>query len=355
MTIMLAPVSSPDGRSASSERIAVTLDEARGRVARTVNTAMVHAYGLRGRENVEVKPQSKQRAEYGEQLLEHLANRLTERFGKGVGMATLRRSRAFYLTHPRGSAISPTLVGPEIRSALLIESPGAASSPAPANEPSLPPFPPLLGWSHYLALLRVASGQARSFYEIEAARKSRSVRELERPIAALLFEQLAQSRTPDQVLALARQGQQVAAPADVLKDPFVLEFLDLTENPTRHLDARRSRAFATANSSWAWTRRRCGQRRPCGVWCPSSDCSPRGWCSGRSRAACRSLSPRSRCAGGIDTKSTSASKTWSGGLASAYKTGDVRVLLAEREAAAEARGQPLPRARPRPPRDAVAA
>jgi predicted nuclease of restriction endonuclease-like (RecB) superfamily len=213
------------------ERVTAILDEARGRVARTVNTAMVHAYWLVGREIVEVEQQGKQRAEYGEQLLERLAKRLTKRFGKGVGVATLRRSRAFYLTYPKGSAIPPVLAAPEIRSAPLIESPGAAASPAPASEPGLPPFPPLLGWSHYLALLRVSNDQARAFYEIEAAREGWSVRELERQVAALLFERLAQSRTPEQVLALARQGQQIAAPADVLKDPFVLEFLDLKESP----------------------------------------------------------------------------------------------------------------------------
>lgn len=214
------------------ERVTAILAEARGRVARTVNTAMVHAYWLVGREIVEVEQQGKQRAEYGEQLLERLAKRLTKRFGKGVGVATLRRSRAFYLTYPKGSAVPPALAAPPIRSAPLIESPGAAGSPAPASESGLPPFPPLLGWSHYLALLRVSNDQARSFYEIEAAREGWSVRELERQVAALLFERLAQSRTPEQVLALSRQGQQVAAPADVLKDPFVLEFLDLKESPT---------------------------------------------------------------------------------------------------------------------------
>jgi DUF1016 N-terminal domain len=110
------------------ERIAAIFDEARSRVARTVNTAIVHAYWLVGREIVEVEQQSKQRAEYGEQLLERLAKRLTKRFGKGVGVATLRRSRAFYLTYPKGSAIPPTSAGLAIRSTPL-------RVPRPQREP----------------------------------------------------------------------------------------------------------------------------------------------------------------------------------------------------------------------------
>jgi len=90
-------------------------------------------------------------------------------------------------------------------------------------------FPPLLSWTHYLALIRVDAPQARAFYEIEAAREGWSTRELERQIASLLYERLAKSRDKDQVLALAKEGQDVAQPRDVLKDPMVLEFLDLEE------------------------------------------------------------------------------------------------------------------------------
>jgi len=90
-------------------------------------------------------------------------------------------------------------------------------------------FPPYLGWTHYLILMRVSNSTSRAFYEIEAARESWSSRELERQIASLLFERLAKSRDKGKVLALARRGQQVEVPADVMKDPFVLEFLHLDE------------------------------------------------------------------------------------------------------------------------------
>lgn len=92
-------------------------------------------------------------------------------------------------------------------------------------------FPPALGWTHYLVLMRVTRPEARAFYEIEAARECWSTRQLERQIGALLFDRLTRNRAPEEVLDLARRGQEVATPADVLKEPFVLEFLDLPEHP----------------------------------------------------------------------------------------------------------------------------
>ena len=214
------------------ERVSTILDEARGRVARTVNTAMVHAYWRIGREIVEVEQRGSERARYGEQIIERLAKRLTKRFGRGVSVTTLQRARAFFAAYPKGSAIEADVGLPEIRSTALTKSSTDGIPSAALTESGDAAFPPLLGWSHYLVLLRVQNAQARSFYEIEAARESWSVRELERQIAALLFERLAMNRDTEQVRALARHGQQVAVPGDVIKDPFVLEFLDLREVPT---------------------------------------------------------------------------------------------------------------------------
>jgi predicted nuclease of restriction endonuclease-like (RecB) superfamily len=216
------------------ERIATILDEARGRVARTVNTAMVHAYWLIGREIVEVEQQGKERAGYGDELLRKLASKLTKRFGKGFNLTGLKRMRQFYRAFPQGSSLPVERGGPQKGAAAghLSETVEKDDAGRGLARPSGPLFPASLSWTHYRLLLAVPKPEARAFYEIEAAREGWSVRELERQVAALLFERLAQSRTPDQVLALARQGQHVAAPADVLKDPFVLEFLDLKESPT---------------------------------------------------------------------------------------------------------------------------
>lgn len=212
-------------------RVAEIIEAARSHVARSVNTAMVHAYWHVGRELIEVEQQGKARADYGERLIANLAKRLSERFGRGMGVATLRRIRRFYLTYPTGTAMPSDVSGLEIRSTPLIESQAPEKRSAALIESGSDPvlFPPSLGWSHYLVLIRVQDDRARAFYEIEAAKETWSVRELERQIASLLFERLAKSRNKDEVLALAKQGQTITAPKDVVKDPFVLEFLDLQE------------------------------------------------------------------------------------------------------------------------------
>lgn len=207
-------------------RVVDIIEAARGHVARSVNTAMVQAYWLIGREIVEVEQHGRKRARYGEHVVEGLAARV----GKGFSVPNLRNMRQFYLTYRDGSALPEALASSAKRSALPS---GSASkkirSAAPSESRGTAAFPPYLGWTHYLILMRVSTPTARAFYEIEAARESWSSRELERQIASLLFERLAKSRGKDKILALARRGQQVEVPADVLKDPFVLEFLHLDE------------------------------------------------------------------------------------------------------------------------------
>ena len=199
-------------------RIAQILEQARGQVARTVNTAMVHAYWHIGREIVEVEQAGADRAEYGAQLIEQLSARLQQQFGRGFSVVNLRSMRQFFLMFPEGSAL------PRIQQAVPVEF-------APIQQAVPVEFPGSLSWTHYLVLMRVQRPEARAFYEIEATRECWSTRQLERQIGALLFDRLARNRAPDEVRALARRGQEVATPADVLKDPFVLEFLDLGEHP----------------------------------------------------------------------------------------------------------------------------
>ncbi len=137
---------------------------------------------------------------------------------------TLRCIRRFYLTYPNGTTIPRDIDGLEIRSTALT---GLRSIDRVL-------FPTSLGWSHYLVLIRVQDDHARAFYEIEAVKESWSIRELERQIAALLFERLAKTRHKEEVLALAKQGQTVTVPKDVIKGPFVLEFLELHERSAWH-------------------------------------------------------------------------------------------------------------------------
>lgn len=213
-------------------RVVDIIHASRQHVARSVNTAMVQAYWLIGRDIVEVEQQGKARAGYGDELITRLAKHLRGEVGKGFGARTLRRIRLFYLTYPEGSALPPELGSSEIRTALLSKSEPGKNRTAPlSNSPGVPAarFAPTLSWTHYLILLKVTNPAARSFYEIEAAREGWSSRELERQVASLLFERLAKSRDKEKVLDLARRGHELDGPSDVLKNPFVLGFLGLHE------------------------------------------------------------------------------------------------------------------------------
>ncbi len=223
--------SSASHENALFARVVDIIEAARGHVSRSVNTATVQAYWLIGREIVEVEQHGEKRAGYGDEVIERLAQRLTGSIAQGFGARTLRRIRQFYVTYPDGSALPPELGGPAKRTAALSRSkPEKIRTAVLTKSAGVPAaFPPHLGWTHYLVLLRVTNPTARGFYEIEAARESWSSRELARQIASLLFERLAKSRDKEKVLALARRGHEVEVPADVLKDPFVLEFLGLDE------------------------------------------------------------------------------------------------------------------------------
>jgi predicted nuclease of restriction endonuclease-like (RecB) superfamily len=238
------------------ERVAQILEQARGQVARSVNTAMVQAYWLVGREIVEVDQAGAERASYGDEVIQSLSTRLAATHGKGFSVRNLRNMRQVYLAFPAGSALATIRQTPSARSSRLIQqTPSARSRATPtlskspavsASQDATPPsrvlvsgnpaaeFPQELSWSHYLVLTRVTKETARAFYEIEAARECWSVRQLERQIGSQLFERLANHRDPEEVLVLARRGQEVAKPTDVIKDPFVLEFLDLGEPARLH-------------------------------------------------------------------------------------------------------------------------
>lgn len=202
-------------------RIEGLISAARGRVARTVNSTMVHAYWLIGREIVEHEQQGEDRADYGKQLILRLAKRLSSTFGKGFGRSNLWRMRQFYLAFPQGSALVPEseqkLAAPRRES--------LSSGEMSANSG----FPPELSWTHYRILLTVADNTARRFYEIEAAQENWSSRELERQIGSMLFERLSLSRDQASVRQLGAVGQVVTRPEDVIKDPVVLEFLGLQQ------------------------------------------------------------------------------------------------------------------------------
>ncbi len=208
-------------------RIVEIITDARGRVTRVVNSAMVQAYWEIGRQIVEVEQQGDPRAGYGEQVLIQLSDRLTQCFGRGFSLPHLKRMRQFFKVYAAYPIQLPAFVDNDIQqigSALRSELPPTAQ----------PKFRHELGWTHYRLLMTIANANTRSFYETEAAREGWSCRELERQIASHLYERLAASRDKNEVLALAHQGQEVSTPLDVVKDPLVLDFLGLSDRPHWH-------------------------------------------------------------------------------------------------------------------------
>jgi predicted nuclease of restriction endonuclease-like (RecB) superfamily len=233
------------------ERVVSILEQARGNVVRAVNTNMVLAYWLIGRELVEGVQGGEKRAEYGEKIVEELSARLTERYGKGFSVTNLWYFKQFYfafqdriqiprpaggessdltIPHPVGgeslSLAIPTLTGMEL---------AAPTKSHPAGSQSLQGFSPQLSWSHYRALMRVDNLDARDFYEREAVAGAWDKRTLERQIQSFYYERMLKSRKPEKMLAEGRQLPVAAvSPADALKNPYVLEFLGLPDMAAFH-------------------------------------------------------------------------------------------------------------------------
>jgi predicted nuclease of restriction endonuclease-like (RecB) superfamily len=216
------------------KRVVAILEEARARVVRTVNSTMVLAYWHVGREIVEFVQRGAKRAEYGEQVLEALSAHLGARIGRGYSTTNLRYFRTFYLAYQDRVPEIRHIGGGESRrpaqgTALNIRHKRSGVSGAAPSVPSLDGFSPVLGWSHYRALMKVEHDAARAFYEIEAEQEVWPVEHLERQIHTQLFTRLLKSRDKDGVMDLARRGQTIERPIDLMKSPVVLDFLDLPE------------------------------------------------------------------------------------------------------------------------------
>lgn len=216
-------------------RVREILDAARSSIARTVNTTQVIANWLIGREIVEEEQRGKKRADYGRQLVMQLSAELTAAYGKGWSAQNLFYMKQFYQSYPRLLPEDGIVhaAGGESSVASIVHAVRGQSSAIAKTTSGCEPgsLHPHLSWTHYRTLLRVSRSEARDFYEIEAIRNAWSARELERQINSLLFDRLAKSRDKAGLMRLATQGQVITRPIDVLKDPLVMEFLDLPETP----------------------------------------------------------------------------------------------------------------------------
>ncbi len=222
------------------DRIAKILEHARSGIARTVNTTQVVANWLVGRELVEEEQQGRRKARYGEDLLRTIADRLQTSFGGGYSHTNLKLFRQFYQMYPQllDGSIGHTLRDQfqideqdSIRNKVASLPDRSAIGHTACDQSWLPGLlHPNLAWSLYRQLLKVASPDARAFYEIEAIKNNWSARELERQINSLLFERIAKSKDKTGLMKLATTGQEITAPADIFKDPVIIEFLGLPES-----------------------------------------------------------------------------------------------------------------------------
>lgn len=221
------------------ERVVSIIEEGRKNTVRAINFNIVLSYCLIGREIVEEIQEGKVRAEYGKQILEELSQKLNLQYGKGFSVANLRLFRQFYLTY------SERMIN-YLRSNTYIEEQKSPSDDLatqqiidiiryPMGSELNTGFNPQLSWSHYRALIRVKKEDARLFYEQEAAECSWDKRTLERHIRTQYYERMLKSQQPKDIL---RSGNEIVITTtraiDSLKDPYVLEFLDLPDVPILH-------------------------------------------------------------------------------------------------------------------------
>ena len=209
------------------------IDAARESAARSVNAAMTAAYWLIGRRIVEFEQSGEDRAEYGAALIERLTEDLTVQFGRGFSSQNIYNMRLFYLSyHP--NQIRQTLSGilaPPLRRQIFQTTSGESDPPSVelGFDDLLTAFP--LPWSAYVRLLSVRDEHARSFYEAEALRGGWSVRQLDRQIGSRFYERTALSKNKAAMLARGQKPrpEDLVLPEEEIKDPFVLEFLDLKD------------------------------------------------------------------------------------------------------------------------------
>ena len=215
------------------DRVQTILDSAQSHAARTVNTTQVVANWLIGREIVQALQGGEDRADYGSRLLAELSESLKRRYGRGFSVTNLKYFRLFFQAY--------ALRAPEIRHNACDELGDidqtvmlADLSASLEEAEKLKGFSPNLSWSHYRSLSMVEHRVERLFYEIEAERCNWSQPLLERQIHSHLFVRLLKSRDKVGMLSLANEGQAVERPIDMIKHPFVLDFLEIPEAHRLH-------------------------------------------------------------------------------------------------------------------------
>lgn len=178
------------------QEIKELLYSAKNRVYQTINTTMTETYFQIGKRIVDEEQGGETRAEYGKSLLKLLSVQLINEFGKGFSVDNLENMRRFYLAFQKSETVSRKFE---------------------------------LSWSHYIFLTRIENIDERNFYEIESIENSWSLRELKRQFDSGLFERLKLSSDKQKVKELSLNGQVIQTAQDLIKDPYILEFVGLPE------------------------------------------------------------------------------------------------------------------------------
>ena len=227
------------------------IEQAKSFVVQNINTTLVFTNYHIGKMIVDDEQQGSERAKYAEKTLSNLSEKLTKEFGKGYSKSNLEYMRKFFLLYEsrdiwrsgkNNSVITQSLIGQSEKTKSPISQFGTSPSPIQQSvvanskqmisaQSAIAQFSELfkLSWTHYILLMRIENEDERNFYEIETANNSWSVRELKRQYDSSLYERIALSKDKKKVKELSNKGQIITQPIDMLKEPYVLEFLGLKE------------------------------------------------------------------------------------------------------------------------------
>lgn len=219
------------------------IQNARKSAVQNVNSLQVITNFEIGRQIVEHEQKGSHRAEYGKQTLIELSRQLNNEFGRGFSATNLEYMRRFYLEYTEGVPQIPQTVSGKSPTPLIAGKPSIPQTVSAKSKINVPTTSPIgqtlsaeftarftLSWSHYVFLLNIKNPDERRFYEIESTGNQWSLSELKRQYNAGIYERLSISRDKTGVRALSREGHIIEKPEDMLKDPYILEFLGLDES-----------------------------------------------------------------------------------------------------------------------------
>lgn len=194
--------------------IGLLLERGRMQAGRAINSILVNTYWHIGRHIVEFEQNGEAKAEYGSELIDRLSKDLTLEYGKGFSRSNIKQIRKFYLTFPKIQTVSDQF-----------EISQTVSDQFEINEI----FSHKLSWSHYVEILKADNELEIGFYIKECEKENWSVRELKRQMKSMLFHRIALSKDKEGLFELAKQGNEIQNANDIIKDPYVFEFLNISQ------------------------------------------------------------------------------------------------------------------------------